>query len=102
MSTHLKPLKFANGDKVKDRISGLQGIVTATTIWLNGCVRYLVQPQGINKEKGEPIEGTSFDENDLILVKAAAVKNPFERIADPQDKPPGGPQRGEHATRRQT
>lgn len=33
------------GDRVKDEITGLSGIVIAVTQWLNGCVRMQVQPE---------------------------------------------------------
>lgn len=78
--------KFNNGDRVKDRVTGLEGIITAVTVFLNGCVRCSVQPQTLHE--GKPVEASYFDQNDLELVKADAI---------PSTKPreTGGPQRGE-------
>lgn len=83
--------KFSNGDRVRDKVVGLTGIITATTVWLNGCIRYLIQPQEI--KDGKPVDNTYFDEGDLILVESSAV----ETVA--KIKKTGGPQTGEAKTR---
>jgi hypothetical protein len=79
-------MKFNNGDKVKDNVTSLTGIIVATMVCLNGCIRYCIQPQEL--KDGKPVDGTYFDENDLILVKAETVKPVQPRIT-------GGPQRQE-------
>lgn len=79
--------KFSNGDAVRDRVTGLKGIVTSVTTYFNGCIRYTVQPQEI--KDGKPVEGTFFDQGDLELVKAA-------KIASVAPRETGGPQRGEN------
>lgn len=56
------------GDEAKDAITGFKGVVVAKTEWLNGCARLTIQPQELNK--GKPIDAHTFDENQLILVKA--------------------------------
>lgn len=84
--------KFKNGDEVKDKITGLVGIITATTTWLNGCVRYVIQPQEI--KDGKPVESTSFDEGELVLVKKSKIEESVP------DKETGGPTRNEHVSRR--
>lgn len=66
--------KFQNGDVVKDIVSGYVGMIVATTLWLNGCYRYTVQPREINKETGKPTDDCAFDEHQLILVKATAFQ----------------------------
>lgn len=68
------------GDEVSDSITGFSGIVVAVTAWLNGCVRVTIQPRLLHE--GKPIEGQTFDIEQLILVKSAAV---------PSTKPTGGP-----------
>lgn len=75
--------EFNNGDEVKDSITGFKGIVVAQTKWLNGCVRYLIQPQ--NLKDGKTVEAESVDEGQLVLIKAVKpVKNSEQRD-------PGGP-----------
>ncbi len=56
------------GDKAKDRISGFTGIVTGVTRWLNGCVRFMLTPEKLNKD-GTPREGQWFDDIQVVLVK---------------------------------
>jgi hypothetical protein len=69
--------------KVKDAVTGFTGIVTSYTEYLNKCVRVGVTSQEL--KDGKPIDAHVFDEEQLIIVKAAAVK-----IDKP--KPTGGPQ----------
>lgn len=59
--------KFQNGDVVRDRVTRLEGVVTATTIWLNGCIRYVIQPQEI--KDGKPVDSTVIDEQQLELTR---------------------------------
>ena len=59
------------GDKVKDKISGLVGILTGRSEFLNGCVRWMVQPQ--ETKDGKPVDATWMDEEQLDLVEAEAV-----------------------------
>ena len=66
----MSDFKLALGDRVKDRITGLRGIVVARTEWLNYCNRYTVQPEAL--KDGRPVESCVFDEGDLVTVKKAA------------------------------
>lgn len=54
------------GTKVRDRVSGVQGIAVARTEWLNGCTRVTVQPQEL--KDGQPVETTTVDEPQLEVV----------------------------------
>ncbi len=42
--------KLENGIEVRDRVSGVKGIITARCEYVNGCLRYSVAPR-VNKEK---------------------------------------------------
>ena len=64
--------KFKNGDKVKDTISGLEGIIVCVAIYNNGCIRYNVQPK-LNAE-GFFVEAEVIDEQQLELIKPTKVK----------------------------
>lgn len=69
--------KFGLGDLVEDMITKFKGVITARTEWFNGCVRYIVEPQGL--KDGVPIDGRPFDEQQLVLKKARVVApNPSE------------------------
>lgn len=69
------------GDLVKDRITGLQGIVVARTEWLNGCRRVNVQPREL--KDGKPVECCSFDIEELqVLETNVLAPKPEERITN--------------------
>ena len=57
--------KFENGQKVKDMVSGCVGIINASSIWLNGCIQYSVQPE---IKKGEMPDSWWFDEKQIELI----------------------------------
>jgi hypothetical protein len=73
------------GDEVRDKISGLTGIVVCRTEWLHGCIRLGVQPKEV--KDGKPVDASYFDELQLELVKDEGVVN------KPQA---GGPRDNEH------
>lgn len=62
-------LKVKAGDRVKDPITGFQGIVTCRLEYLNGCTRIAIQPETLHE--GKPIEPQFFDEPQLLLVESA-------------------------------
>lgn len=69
--------KIELGDKVRDSVSGFEGIAIGRTTWLQGCDRITVQPK-VDKD-GKPQDAHTFDEPQLIIVakkKVKAVKSP--------------------------
>ena len=62
------------GDRVKDRITGFEGIAIAKVIPLNGCVRYEVKPQGL--KDGKTIESEWIDEQQLTNKSKAESGGP--------------------------
>lgn len=74
------------GDRVKDKITGLEGIVVGRTQWIHGCDTISVQPEGLDKES-KPIGRTSFDEGQVVITKKRAYK-----MEEPKaEVRPGGP-----------
>jgi len=68
-----------NGDRVRDMVSGLEGIITGETKYLNGCVRFIVQPK-INKD-GKVPESEWVDSQQIeILEKKAFQKSKKEEV----------------------
>jgi hypothetical protein len=69
--------KIKLGDRVRDPVTGFEGIVLCRTIWLHGCQRLTVQPFGTN-EKGQTFSRETFDEPQLELIeeKGAAEAAP--------------------------
>ena len=74
--------KFKLGSRVKDIITGFEGIVVARSQWLNNCSTYGVQPEEL--KNGIPQEKQWFDEPQLELVKTKVFK---------ANATTGGPQR---------
>lgn len=60
------------GSKVRDVVSGFEGIVTARYEFLYGCTRYNVQPRVGDDGKGA--EPQCFDEPQLELIESGVVK----------------------------
>lgn len=54
------------GQRVKDKVTGFEGIATAKVIYLNGCVQFCVKPKV--DEKGKMVEGEYIDEEQLEVV----------------------------------
>ena len=70
-----KPTKIKLGQKVRDTITGLEGIAISRTEWLYGCVRVTVQAEG--GKDGLPYDPFVVDEPQLEVVKKkAAPKSP--------------------------
>lgn len=63
--------KIKLGQKVRDIISGNEGMVVARTEWLHGCVRITVQPEG--SKDGCPYDHFTVDEPQLTVVNAKAA-----------------------------
>ena len=66
--------KINLGDRVKDPISGFQGIAIGRVQWLHGCDRIIVQPEKLDKKDGKPLENHQFDEPGLVVLKPKKVK----------------------------
>lgn len=60
-----------NGDRVKSRIQGFKGVVTARADHLHGCNRYFIEPP-VDKD-GKISDGCWFDEDDLEVTKAKVI-----------------------------
>lgn len=59
------------GDRVKDRISGFDGIYTGRTVYLNECIRCQITSQ---KLKDGDVKSEWFDEDDLIKIGSGINK----------------------------
>ena len=57
------------GQRVRDRITGFEGIATSRVEYLTGCVQYCVKPDKLD-EKGKMIEGEYIDMGQLEILGA--------------------------------
>ncbi len=58
--------KFDNGQVLKDKVSGFQGVVVAKTHYYTGCRHYGLCSQELHD--GKPVDWEWFDESRLFLV----------------------------------
>ena len=76
------------GSKVRDTMTGLEGIAVVRAIWLWGCVRIGLQPY--ETKDGKPVEESWFDESRLEVIKEKITK---KNLGGEEEGEPGGPRR---------
>jgi hypothetical protein len=76
------------GFEVRDRITGLRGVVASVSFDLYGCVQALVTPMA--SKDGKPLESYWFDTKRLAGVSKAPVMEvpQFEEIPGGLEHPP--------------
>ena len=82
------------GSKVRERITGFEGVATGRTTWLSGNEDYIIEPDKLD-EKGQPGMVQAYEGHRLTVVK----EQPVPTAASADKTKPGGPQRGEYAMR---
>lgn len=78
------------GDKVRDRITKIEGIVVGYSQWLFGCERVAIQPQ--EAKDGKPAELVHIDAAQCELLEAGAVEGftpTATEVADVRRRPAG-------------
>lgn len=73
------------GWKVKDKISGYEGIVIGRTEWLHGCTRVTIQAQEL--KDGKPIDSCTFDEPQLDVLTAQSIMGRVTNAGGPRPEP---------------
>lgn len=64
--------KYENGDILKDKVTGLEGVVMVRAEYSTGCHHYGLQPQVV--KEGKSPDWDWLDQSRLELVKKGAVK----------------------------
>jgi len=59
------------GDKLKDKVTGFEGIAVAKIEYLNGCCQYCIKPQ--MHTSGKMPNGEYIDVQQLEVVKSDSV-----------------------------
>lgn len=80
--------KFELGARVKDVVTGFEGVVMARTEFLNKCIRYGVQSSSLDKD-GRVMSNEHFDEEQLVAA-GEPVQLPVhktKRTGGPHDAP---------------
>lgn len=87
--TATNPQGIGLGDRVKDRISGLTGIVTGFHAYLYGCERASITPE--EHKDGKPAESFVCDVAQVELLASGAVQGYRVISSDIQTPRPAGP-----------
>lgn len=66
------------GERVKDKITGFEGVAVARCEYLNGCISIQVQPTEL--KDGNMVKPAWIDETQLAKSKA--------KVGGPQERPP--------------
>lgn len=81
------------GTKVRDSITGLTGVAVSRTVYLNGCVRFGVQPQVVKDGKVADVEYVDAEqleevkpESDMPAAGAGSA-SPGGPAPAPRDQP---------------
>ena len=69
------------GDKVQDKVSGIIGIATSRTEYLNGCIQFAVMPK-VDPKKND-IQSWNIDEGQLKVISSGLKKVPKKRDGGP-------------------
>lgn len=83
--THLAKLGF----KVRDRVTGVEGIITSVGFDLFGCVQAIVNP-GLDKDN-KPRDSLWFDINRLEMLSKKPVMQQPDFVTGPQAEGRQGP-----------
>lgn len=78
------------GDVVKDLVSGFKGVAICASTWLNGCVRWTLQPEGITKD-GASKASETFDIQQLVVVSKKRIAPGVLQTGGPRPEPSRGP-----------
>jgi hypothetical protein len=82
------------GSRVRDAITGFEGIATSRAEFLYGCVRYGIESESLDKDD-KPMEAQFFDEYRIEVLEEAGFLLPDKKSKKgkkgKKDEPPGGP-----------
>lgn len=69
--------KIELGKKVKDKVTGLKGIITSRSENLNMCNRYYIQPE-VGKDMKIP-DGWWVDEMQIVIIGEGVAPKPEKK-----------------------
>ena len=76
------------GQKVKDKVTGFEGIAVSRVEYMSGCIQYGVRPRYIEAEmKGTYPAAEYIDEDELEKLYPEPLE---DEKTDPAKQPPGG------------
>lgn len=83
--------KFKLGALARDKVSGLEGIITQRVQFMNGCVQYVIKPPA--KDGNHP-EAYSYDEQQVEVLNDGISEelDIYKKEEAPQRTKTGGPE----------
>ncbi len=78
-------MKVTLGDRVRDKITGFEGIAVVRAEYLYGCERIAIQSSTL--KDGSPIDVQYFDEDGLEVVNGKEVKGSPPGPSGPRESP---------------
>lgn len=85
-------MTFKLGSKVRDVVTGFEGVATSRVEYLNGCVQYGVQPKC--GDDGKLPEAVYLDHQRLELADAPPLSLASSNTGGPQRDAPSASYRG--------
>lgn len=76
--------KYGLGDHLREKVTGLEGIVMVVAKYATGCVHVGIQPHGLDSN-GKRREWDWIDQSQMELVEKRKV------VFDVDENTPGGP-----------
>jgi hypothetical protein len=84
--------KIKLGDRVRDKVSGYEGIAVARIEFLNGCTQYTIARKLKPGQDLNPVGEPSFDEVILEVIKRKVIiSKEYELEEKKESKQNGGP-----------
>lgn len=81
----LGPWELRLGRRMRDRVTGLEGIATARVEYLNGCVQFCIKPP---LNEGKPMDAEYVDQQQLEVVDAGVSIQQRRTGGPARDVPP--------------
>lgn len=75
------------GSVVEDKVTGFQGTVTGSFVFINGCKRYAVEGRVEEGKAHSKANDDVFDEDRLTPVKQPKTEIPQKRTGGPRANP---------------
>jgi hypothetical protein len=83
--------KIQLGDRVRERITGVEGIVWGISKWLTGCDHIGIKREGVDKD-GKPWDCLWFDAPHVTVLQKAVIDEKAVNPVDPvTEQKKGGP-----------
>lgn len=86
--------KHQLGCEARDIVTGLEGVITSRTEYLNGCVRYCIQPRAVDNKPAHEVEWVDEQQIEVIgdgvrtRLLPAQVAGPVAAVGGPRRNPP--------------